>query len=188
MLTRHDLPRSWVETPHEKDSSRLSASVKARLSRCAGEPITSHRPVASVTSQDFRRGTARVFSAASRFATEKAVRSDVRSLHGPRIAACLQQVMRAHLRTLVPAGVVVSRARVTFEKPVRGMPRNVVGTLDIQLAAAGYGRSVAEEATMTAIATGRTEAEVDTEGLNSPVPVHVRNRLITAVARRLSRA
>jgi hypothetical protein len=188
VLTRHDVPRSWLSTPHQDSSSSgFDGTQEARILRCMGLHKIAFHGVASVHSADFRRGATRFFSRATRYASERDVRYDVRALRSHKFGICFQRLFRSYLRQITPAGVSIRSANVGFQRPTGHAPRNLVGTMVLRVTAVGTQRVTAGMS--IAVITGpRLEVELETASVNSRMPARLRDRLIAVLARRAARA
>ena len=182
MLQPTDLPAGWKGTPYQPDPH--DAAYQAAMVRCVGARNTDSDKVAEAHSDDYELGDASISSSATSYRSQSDIYTDVAILHSPKLSTCYDQLVKSQLAASLPAGAAIESASIKITPGSAGGPVNVVatgtGTIKVSLG----GQRVPVYLTVAFITGPLTQAEVDTENVGSPVPAHVVNQLVAAVAAR----
>lgn len=190
MLKAPDLPASWKATPAQSDPSDARARVKAgvELARCAGGTDTSSHELGRVESAEFSNRGFSVSSSATRFKSKSDIDADIALLHRPKIAACFKAQALKQLTTSLPAGAKLGALSVVVHPLPGGGADHVAGTLNASIPVTVQGQKVTVYADSVYITGPLVEAEIDFQGVGSPVSPALQAKLTKIVGDRAGRA
>src|SRR5215468_1853277 len=182
VLQSADLPSSWKGAPYRPDPN--DSANNAALVRCVGARNTDSDKVAEAHSDDYALGDASISSSATSYRSQSDIYTDVAILHSPKLSTCYDQLVKSQLAASLPAGAAIESASIKITPGSAGGPVNVVATGTGTIKVGLGGQRVPVYLTVAFITGPLTQAEVDTENVGSPVPAHVVNQLVAAVAAR----
>jgi hypothetical protein len=186
VLQPMDLPAGWKGTPYQLDPN--DAAYHAAMVKCVGARNTDSDKVAEAHSHDYELGDATISSSATSYRSQSDIDTDVAILHSPKLSTCYDQLVKNQLAASLPAGATVESESIKITPGSAGGPANVVatgtGTINVSLG----GQHVPVYLTVAFITGPLIQAEVDTENVGSPVPAHVVNQMVAAVAARAAQA
>jgi hypothetical protein len=184
VLQLDDLPIGWKGEPHHDDPG--DAAFSAALLKCTGARDTDPHQVAAADSQDFVLGDASASSFAASYRSASDVRSDVALLRSPRLAPCLDRLLKqAFIHELRGGGTFVSVSS-KFAHRRRGDPANLVAFETSTVKLIVNGRMFVDCLSVAYIAGPLLEADVDASNVGSPLTPSIMDTLIARVATRVA--
>lgn len=184
VLQPTDLPAGWKGTPYQPDPH--DAAYQAAMVRCVGARNTDSDKVAEAHSADYELGDGSISSSATSYRSQSDIYTDVAILHSPKLSTCYDQLVKSQVAASLPAGAAIESASIKITPGSAGGPVNVVATGTGTIKVSVGGQHVPVYLTVAFITGPLTQAEVDTENVGSPVPAHVVNQLVAAVAARVA--
>lgn len=183
VLRPSDLPASWQATP--VPNSPGNARIGAQLAKCAGGKDNTADEQTKVNSDRFSVQNLTVSSSASRYKSKADIDADVALLKRPKSASCFKALTVQQIRASLPAGTKLGAVSVAIHPGPTGGAANVAGTLHAKVSVTVQAKTVTvylDSAFITAAPF--VEAEVDYQGVGSPVPATLQTNLTRTVAQR----
>lgn len=190
VLKASDLPASWKTSPAQADPSegRVRAKAGAELARCAGGKDNTADELTRVDSAGFSSQDFTVSSSATRLRSTSDIDADVALLHRPKIAACFKAQGLRQIKMSLPAGAKLGTMSVVVHSFPRRAADHVVGTLNASIPVTVQGQNVTVYTDSVFVTGPLVEAEVDFEGIGSPVSPALQAKLTKIVADRAARS
>jgi hypothetical protein len=184
LLQPEDFPDGWSSSSHLPDAG--AATRQQKLAQCLGIKDSSSSVTGSLVSQDYTLGGARVWSTASRYATQASVTADVSAIRGKKFQKCDLAQLHQEVADQLPSSLSLKSVTLTIQTSLSGYPRNVAAL------AVGHFRAKARHSDTTVdgyvdvayISGPLVEATVVFNSSKQRVDPDVERPLIVAVATR----
>jgi hypothetical protein len=174
VLRPTDLPGAWLSGPMQPNNTTGDAQTTA----CLGIPNSDSKQTAYAGSHTFTQGAVHVFSTATAFNSRSVVASDLTVRTNPKLTTCIARNVQATDR-----GTNVHVTKVALPHTAGALNGfDLIGTATIQTSSGP--RPIRFEE--VALAKGRIELSANIVSLGSNVPERLMDRLIAAIAPRLS--
>lgn len=183
LLTASDLPPTWSGTSHQGESP--AAKNRAAFLACLRVKDAPSAKSAEVDSDIFVSADTSVSSTALAFRSTAVVRADVAAFRGKRAAGCFRTLVEQALGKQLPQGAKLARVDVSV---VPGRPGSAVAaTATSTLTVVVGGQRTNVYVNGAYLAHGFVEESIGLLSLGSPIDTAFQQKLIEALADRVSR-
>lgn len=176
-----DLPRGWQAGPYTGPDQATADAVDAE---CMGVRDTTPDVVAEVRSDQYAHANVQVNSIAASYRSERDLDVDFGQLTNPRLSFCTALFDRKILEAL---GFKIESISTRAKPAPAGSQANVVGVVDTTVTGSLGGNHVVHDR-IVVISGPHIEAQVEIASADTPIPQHLLNSLVAAVASRAATA
>jgi hypothetical protein len=140
--------------------------------------------VAEVDSDDFSLGDAEITSSATRYRSQGDIAADTAAFRSPNTWRCMSREFTSEFAAELPPGSHRPKVSLTFARPPRHAPRNVVGAGIGTIRVTVNGAPLVGYVYVALVVGPSIEATVTVDSLGAPVPRSFVDSLAALVARR----